>query len=74
MVRESAQRHIFRLYDLSGREQSWDTLHAHAVLWHECKERQFRDRSLASAGSKGRTVRLTDAGRAYLAALREQAR
>jgi hypothetical protein len=60
----------WKLFDLYGAEQSWDTVQAHNVLWHDRKERHQRGGN-GRVGSVSRGIALTEAGRAYLAALRE---
>ena len=63
---------MFRLFSIYGEPMTWDTVHAHNVLWHERKERDWQARSLAARGSVSRGISITDAGRAYIAAMRAQ--
>lgn len=61
----------WKLFDNFGREQTWDTLQAHGVLWHDRNEREYRERSTARRAARHvGAITLTDAGRDYLAALR----
>lgn len=64
----------WKLFDLYGNEQSWDTVQAHSVLWHLRKERDKRRHGYGRTGSMSRGIVLTDAGRAYLAEMRAQAK
>ncbi len=60
----------WKLFDNWGQPQTWDSVWAHNVLWHNAMERRFRERSMASAGKTARRIAITQAGRDYLAALR----
>ena len=59
-----------RLIDLRGHPQSWDTVTAHAALWHDRRRRSHAPREMRADLGLSRGLRITEAGRAYLAALR----
>ena len=71
----------WHLYSIHGTPLDWPSLHAHNVLWHERKLRalemgrtKYEKNVRRPFVGIARSVTLTDAGRAYIAALREQVR